>query len=169
MSIILNSNLQNIKVLIADDERMIQGLVYDVLKQLGFTQITIANSGRQAIELVSKFPFDFIISDWRMKDLDGIDLIRFVRTSPESPNPHIPIILLTGNTESYYVLTARDAGVNEYLIKPFTAEQLVRRIRSLIERPRGFVESPGYRGPDRRHRDAPWPKDSDRRKPKDKK
>lgn len=162
------SQLQNIQVLIVDDEKMIQRLVYDVLAQLGFRQITVASSGRQAIKLVATKPFDFIISDWRMQDLDGIDLIEFVRKAPESQCPHVPVILLTGNTEAHYVLRARDAGVNEYLIKPFAAEQLVKRIRSIIERPRPFVEAKNYRGPDRRHRDAPPSDGNDRRKPRPK-
>lgn len=163
-----NNHLEKIQVLIVDDELTIQRLVYDVLMQLGFRFVSVANSGRKAIELVSRMPFDFIITDWRMGDLDGIDLIRFVRTSPELPRPHIPIILLTGNTEARYVLTARDAGVNEYLIKPFTAEQLIKRIRAIIERPRAFVEASTYRGPDRRHREAPPPGGRNRRKKRDK-
>lgn len=164
-----SGQLQDIKILVADDERMMQALVSDVLRHLGFKKITLANSGRQAIDLASRFPFDFIITDWRMGDMDGIDLIRFLRKSPDLPNHKVPIILLTGNTESHYVLTARDAGVNEYIIKPFTAEQLVKRIRAIIEKPRSFVQAPGYKGPDRRHRDAPWPKGKDRRTPKNKK
>jgi CheY-like chemotaxis protein len=162
------NRLEKIQVLICDDEKLMQRLVYDVLAKLGFRSITIANSGRKAIELIRKQPFDFIISDWRMQDLDGIDLLRYVRTAADSPAPHIPVILLTGNTEAHYVLTARDSGVNEYLIKPFTAEQLVRRIRSIVERPRPFVEAPTYSGPDRRHHDLPPPHGNDRRKRKPK-
>lgn len=160
----LLSHLQSISVLIADDEKMIQRLVYDVLTQLGFRKITVASSGRQAIEQLRQQSFDFVITDWRMKDMEGIDIIRFVRTSPDSPNPRMPIIMLTGNTEAHYVFTARDAGVNEYLIKPFTADQLVRRIRSIIEKPRSFVEAPGYKGPDRRHREVDPPDGNDRRR-----
>jgi DNA-binding response OmpR family regulator len=166
MSLQTFSHFLNIQVLIADDERMIQRLVYDVLTQLGFRNITVASSGRQAIEHLKRQPFDFVITDWRMKDMEGIDIIRFVRSSPESPNPRIPIIMLTGNTEAHYVFTARDAGVNEYLIKPFTAEQLVRRIRAIIEKPKAFVEAPAYKGPDRRHRAEDPPQGNDRRRSK---
>lgn len=164
----MSNQLEKLQVLIADDEKMFLRLVYDVLKQLGFRHITVAHSGRKAIELASSQPFDFIISDWRMGDLDGIDLIRFVRSSGEALNPRVPIILLTGNTEAHYVLTARDAGVNEYVIKPFTAEQLVKRIRSIIEKPRRFIDAPTYKGPDRRYHNIPPPNGVDRRKRKDK-
>ena len=138
--------------------------MYDVLTKLGFRQITVANSGRQAMELVAKESFDFIITDWRMKDLDGIDLIRFVRTNPRALNSRIPIILLTGNTEVRDVTEARDAGVNEYIIKPFSAEQLVKRIRSIVQRPKSFVETKIYKGPDRRHHNIHPPQGIDRRR-----
>lgn len=158
------SQLGNIQVLIVDDERTFSRLVYDVLSSLGFRNITVATSGRQAIDLASRQPFDLIISDWQMGDLDGIDLVEFVRTSPQSLSPHVPIIMLTGNTEAHYVLRARDAGIHEYLIKPFTSQQLVKRIRQIIERPRPFVLSPGYKGPERRHSDKLPPGAPDRRK-----
>ncbi|MEJ0063703.1 MAG: response regulator [Alphaproteobacteria bacterium] len=161
-------SLKDIRVLTVDDERLIRDLVRDVLMSLGFRDITQLNSGRQAIDAVSTFSFDFIITDWRMKDLDGIDLIRYVRRSPQCRCPHVPIILLTGNTEAHYVLEARDAGVNEYMIKPFSAEQLVRRIRSIIEKPRSFVVTPTYSGPDRRRSNQPPPQGRDRRKRKPK-
>jgi len=162
----MKNRLEKIKVLICDDEKLMLRLIYDVLAKLGFRSITIANSGRKAIELIKKESFDFIISDWRMNELDGIDVINFVRKSADSPCPHIPIILLTGNTEAHYVTEARDAGVNEYLIKPFTAEQLVKRIRAIIERPRAFIKSPAFRGPERRHHDAPPPDGVNKRKRK---
>ena len=159
-----HSQLENIRVLIAEDDKMMQTLIQEVLKQLGFTSLTATASGRAAIELLERFDFDLVISDWRMKDMDGIDIIRFVRRDPKARYFRIPIILLTGNTEAHYVLQARDAGVNEYIIKPFTAEQLARRIRNLIEKPRGFVAAPIYSGPDRRHRRAAPPVGQERRK-----
>jgi len=166
----INNQLQKISVLIVDDEKLIQRLVYDVLIKLGFRSITVANSGRRAMELVTQQKFDFVITDWRMDDLDGIDFLNFVRTAPDSPCPRIPVILLTGNTDVGDVIRARDAGVNEYIIKPFSAEQLVKRIRAVIENPRSFVEAPNYRGPERRHRAEEPPDGADRRKnPKGKK
>ena len=158
------NQLHNFKVLIVDDEKTINKLVCDVLLRLGFIDITTANSGRKAIELVKVTKFDFIISDWRMDDLDGIDLVKYLRTSPETS--HLiatPIIMLTGNTEAHYVITALNAGVNGYLIKPFSAEQLVRRIRNVIEHPWPFVIAPTYRGPDRRRQNKGAPGNIERR------
>lgn len=163
-----SNQLSALRVLIADDEKTIQRLVYDVLLSLGFKDITVANSGRQAIDLASKQKFDFMITDWCMSDMDGIDLVRFVRSSPESAHPMTPIIMLTGNTEAKYVMAALNAGINGYLIKPFSAAQLVRRIRTVIEHPRQSVISPNYRGPDRRHTNKGPPGGGERRTPRKK-
>lgn len=159
-----HNTLSALQVLIVDDEKLMHKLVCNVLTSLGFRDITTANSGRQAMGLVTQKRFDFIITDWRMGDLDGIDVVHFIRTSPDAQNPTMPIIMLTGNTEARYVITALNAGINGYVIKPFSAEQLVRRIRAVIENPRQYVLSPHYRGPDRRHNDLPPPGGIERRK-----
>jgi two-component system chemotaxis response regulator CheY len=157
-------NLSNFTILIVDDERLIQNLVSNVLTSLGFTKIIPASSGRKAIEHSINTKFDFIITDWRMEDLDGIDLVRQVRSNSYNPNHKTPIIMLTGNTEAYYVKTAISAGINSYLLKPFTAEQLIKRIRTLIEFPQDFVVCKAYKGPDRRRANFPMPGNIERRK-----
>ena len=161
-------NLSQFKILIVDDERLIQRLVYDVLTSLGFINVTVANSGRKALEHVAKTKFDFVITDWRMEDMDGIEIVRGVRGDPHCLNYTTPIIMLTGNTEAYYVKTAIGAGVNAYLLKPFSAEQLVKRIRTIIEFPRDFVVSKQYTGPDRRHGNQPPIAGIERRAPRKK-
>jgi DNA-binding response OmpR family regulator len=161
-----SGNFSNFQVLIVDDERLIQKLVNDVLTSLGFTNVTVANSGRKAIELVKDNKYDFMILDWCMHDMDGIDVVRSVRGTPNSPNRTTPIIMLTGNSEAHYVKTAIGAGINGYVIKPFSADQLVKRIRAIIESPTGFIISKKYTGPDRRRTDQPPPGGIERRKPK---
>ena len=156
--------LETLTVLVVDDAAMIRKLVREVLKSLGFVNIVEANSGRQAIQLLTNTNFDFIITDWRMPDMDGIEIVRHVRGERNK----IPIVMLTGNTEAYYVKTAIGAGVNGYLLKPFSAEQLVKRIRTLIETPRDFVMSKKYTGPDRRRVSLPPPTGVDKRKRKKK-
>ena len=163
-----SNRLSQIRVLLVDDEMQILRLVRDVLMELGFQDITLAHDGREGIAFAKTQRFDFIITDWRMPDIEGIELIRFVRSSPESLSPRVPIIMLSGNTEATYVLQARDAGVNEYVIKPFTAEQLVRRLRAIIEKPRSFVEAPKYRGPNRRWHEVDNAFPLERRKNRDK-
>ncbi|MDD4616592.1 MAG: response regulator [Alphaproteobacteria bacterium] len=158
------NRLQNFNILVIDDEFLIQNLVRCVLQNLGFTNITLANNGRKAQDLILNQRFDIIITDWRMDDLDGIDVINFVRKSRNSDYYKTPIIMLTGNTEDYYVKTAIDAGINAYLIKPFTAAELVKRIRAVIEFPGDFIISKTFTGPDRRHYIEPPPEGLDRRR-----
>ena len=160
---VTHKKLQDIRILIADDDKLILRLITDVLNHLGFSDTTHANTGREAINLIKRQKFDFVITDWRMPDLEGIGLIQFIRSSGECPSPRIPIILLTGNAGSNYIYQARDAGVTEYMIKPFSAQQLVRRIKAIIENPRSFIEAPSYNGPNRRFHDTEFLHEIDRR------
>jgi DNA-binding response OmpR family regulator len=89
--------------------------------------------------------------------------VRLVRTGKDSPNPFVPIIMLTGHTEMHRVIEARDAGVHEFLAKPISAKGLYSRVKSIIERPRPFIRAGLYFGPDRRRRQIDW-KGPERRK-----
>jgi CheY-like chemotaxis protein len=87
-----------------------------------------------------------------MAPMDGLALTRFLRTSPASPDPFLPIIMITGFADRERVHAARDAGVTEFLVKPISAAALFSRIYSIIANPRPFVRIGGYFGPDRRRR-----------------
>lgn len=158
------NRLEDLQLLLVDDEKQMSRLLSDVLGNLGFKDFTIANDGQAAIDFVKERTFDFIVTDWRMPNVEGIELVRFVRFNARCRCPHVPIIMLSGNTELRYICEARDAGVNEYVIKPFSASQLVRRIKSIIERPRCFVETMTYHGPNRRWHNTPIRYTDDRRK-----
>src|SRR5690606_23036594 len=93
-----------------------------------------------------------VIADWMMKPMNGIAFTERVRTDKKSPNPYVPIILMTGFSERRRVIEARDAGVTEFLVKPFTARDLYKRIVQVIERPRQFVRAENFFGPDRRRK-----------------
>ena len=94
---------------------------------------------------------DIIISDWA-PELDGISFIERVRKDPNSPNPYVPIIVCSGNTERRQVIAARDAGMSEYLVKPVSPKSIYSRICSVLENDRVFVRNGKYFGPDRRRR-----------------
>jgi two-component system chemotaxis response regulator CheY len=101
-----------------------------------------------------------------MKPMDGLEFSRAVRTAENSPNPFLPIIMITGHTEKHQVEAARDAGVTEFLVKPITAQSLFSRIAEIVERPRAFVRCEAYFGPDRRRRAVesyagPWRRHDD--------
>ncbi len=99
-------------------------------------------------------PVDLALIDWEMKPVNGIDLVRRIRTDPNSLNTFMPIIMVSGHSEIGNIVYARDAGVTEYLVKPISAKTLLSRINNVIEHPRRFVRIGKYFGPDRRRRDA---------------
>src|SRR5690606_3649140 len=92
-----------------------------------------------------------------------LNFIQFIRTSPDSPNRYVPIVMLTGHTDREEVEAARDMGITEFASKPFTAKPLTDRIMRIIENPRSFIITNRYTGPDRRRRDLPPPAAGDRR------
>ncbi|MEO5375671.1 MAG: response regulator [Alphaproteobacteria bacterium] len=156
-------NLERLNFLIVDDNKHMRALVKTILHALGSKNVTEAADGADAFKELRVFPADIIICDWNMSPLDGMDFVRLVRTGKDSPNPFVPIIMLTGHTEMSRVLEARDAGVHEFLAKPISAKGLYSRLRSIIENPRAFIRTSLYFGPDRRRRQVDW-KGKERRK-----
>lgn len=159
-----NYNIERLNFLVVDDNEHMRALLRSILHALGTKTIHEASNGEEAFEEFKIFPVDIIICDWEMSPIDGIEFARLVRTDEESPNPFVPIIMLTGHTELSKVTESRDAGINEFLAKPISATSLYFRIRSLIEHPREFVKTKTYFGPDRQRKQLPW-KGDDRRKP----
>jgi len=157
-------NLERLNFLIVDDNKHMRALVTSILHALGVKNCIDASDGADAFKELRHFPADIIICDWNMDPLDGLDFTRLVRTGKDSPNPFVPIIMLTGHTEMNRVVEARDAGVNEFLAKPISAKGLYSRVRSIIERPRPFVRAGLYFGPDRRRRANPSYMGPERRK-----
>lgn len=158
-------NLKNLRFMIVDDNAHMRSLLRVILSALGCKNSNIheADSGESAFQKLSSVKVDIIITDWRMSPVSGIEFVRQLRLSEDSPDPFLPVILLTGHTEMKRVLTARDAGVNEFLAKPVAPKELYTKIRSIIENPRPFVKTETYFGPDRRRRDMPF-EGEDRRK-----
>ena len=157
-------NIERINFLVVDDNRHMRSLVKTILHSLGSKAVTEAEDGADAFREMRTFPADIIICDWNMEPLDGLDFVRLVRTGADSPNPFVPIIMLTGHTEMNRVAEARDAGVNEFLAKPISARALYSRIREVIQHPRPFVRTRMFFGPDRRRRQDPAYKGPERRK-----
>ena len=156
-------NLERLNFLVVDDNKHMRALVKTILHALGAKSVLEAADGADAFKELRHFPADIIICDWNMSPLDGLDFVRLVRTGKDSPNPFAAIIMLTGHTEMHRVIEARDAGVHEFLAKPISAKGLYSRVRSIIERPRAFVRTPTYFGPDRRRRQMDY-KGKERRK-----
>ena len=157
------NNLERLNFLVVDDNKHMRALVTTVLHALGARNVVEAADGADAYEELRRFSADIIVCDWNMAPLDGLDFVRLVRTGHDSPNPFAAIIMLTGHTEMDRVLEARDAGVHEFLAKPISAKALYSRIRAIIERPRAFIRTASYFGPDRRRRQTDF-KGEDRRR-----
>ena len=127
-----------------------QILLKSLLETFGIKHILSAKDGDEGFAIFQKESPDLVITDWMMKPVDGISLARRMRNDHMSPNQFVPIILMTGFSEKRRVMQARDAGVTEFLVKPFNARDLYRRIAQIIEKPRQFVRSEDFFGPDRR-------------------
>lgn len=130
-------------------------LVASVLETMDVGSVYTAESGEEGFEKFRKYNPDIVITDWHMEPMDGIALAKEIRTNMLSPNRMVPIILITGYSAYKRVEDARDAGVTEFLVKPFSANDLAKRIGYVINKPRDFIDAPHYFGPDRRRKADP--------------
>lgn len=148
--------LENVRFLVVDDNMFIRTTVRLVLKAMGSRDVEEAINGEEALDRIALAQPDIVIVDWEMDPVNGIQLVRKIRGAQDTPYAFLPIIMLTGHSEEARVATARDAGVNEFVVKPFSAQGLFTRIQTVIERPRPFVKVEGYFGPDRRRKRKPY-------------
>ena len=119
-----------IKVLIVDDQNSVRQMTRMALEEIGFRHIQEAENGVQAMETAAVQPLDLIISDYNMPEMDGLGLLRAVRGHPVARK--VPFIMLTGRGDRELVVKAAQAGVNNYLVKPFTAAILRGKIEQVI-------------------------------------
>ena len=142
-------------MLLVDDNHHMRVLLTEILRAIGVRQVFEANDGAEALQTMRTHQIDIIMTDLAMQPLDGIDFVRLLRNSPDSPNPMAPVIMITGHSTQKRVQEARDVGVNEFLSKPVTARGVLERIAQVVDNPRSFVRAPAYFGPDRRRRADP--------------
>jgi len=155
--------LANIKFLIVEDNKFMQTVVRRVLSALNAGEVRECSDGADALKILKTFPADIVITDWAMEPIDGIDLTKMIRTAGDSVNPYVPIIMLTAHSEMNRIVEARDSGVNEFVVKPISVNALFSRIQKVIERPRPFIRTSSFFGPDRRRKSLPYT-GQDRRK-----
>jgi len=173
----LSELLSSINVLIVDNNEKASELMGEILKKLGFTSLHFAQDGFQALESLKKHHMDLVITDWELRPItreaanltpansgandpllpvDGGSFVKFVRMDGSSPDPYIPIIMLTGRALLNNIEYARDAGVNEILIKPVVVDTLCRRIIMIVDDSRPFITAKKYKGPCRRRKSLPY-------------
>jgi two-component system chemotaxis response regulator CheY len=159
------NSYENLKALIVEDNAHMRALLRSLLQALGIRSIHESNDGASGFaELCARNP-DIVLTDLSMAPTDGIALTNQIRKG-SSPNPYVPIIMVTGHTKRARVEAARDAGVTEFLAKPITVQNLTARLMEIVERPRPFVRCGSYFGPERRRRKletytGPWRRKED--------
>lgn len=119
-----------ISILVVDDQRIMQRHIVASLQQLGFSKVETADNGRAAMERLEKQHFDFVISDWMMPEMDGLELVTAMRAHPK--HKAIPVIMASTWPGTDQQQIAKDAGANDYLVKPFKVEALKTAIDSLV-------------------------------------
>ncbi len=120
----------NMNVLVVDDYKTMLRILRNLLSQLSFTNIDEATDGSMALQKLRQADFGLVISDWNMEPMTGIQLLREVRADDKLK--HIPFIMITAESKSENVISAKEAGVSNYIVKPFNAETLKSKLVSVL-------------------------------------
>lgn len=139
-----------LRLLFVDDAAHTRLLLREILRGSGLTHIQIVESAAAAFAAIVAQPPDIAFTDWEMPERSGIELIHDIREHPASPDPLLPVILLTANSDKEHVIAARDAGASGYVMKPITLGHILERVVDVVTKPNLFVFSAGYKGPERR-------------------
>jgi len=123
---------KNMKVLVVDDFSTMRRIVKNLLRDLGFTNIQEADDGSTALPMLQNGDFDFVVTDWNMPGMQGIDLLKAIRA--DSSLAHIPVLLITAEAKKEQIIMAAQAGVNGYIVKPFTAGTLKTKLDKIFAR-----------------------------------
>lgn len=145
-----------VRFLVVDSNRLFLDMIKDVLSMMGATTVMRALDVEKAKRYLREESIDIVVTEWNLEGQTGVDLLDYIRNSPDSPNRVLPIIMLTASSEQDFVLAARDRGVTEFLAKPFTVQKFYDRLVAVIARPRSFVDAESYFGPDRRRRQVDY-------------
>ena len=123
---------KDIKILVVDDFSTMRRIIKNLLRDLGFQNITEADDGKTALPILKQGGIEFLVTDWNMPGMTGIELIGEVRKDPNLA--HIPILMVTAEAKREQIIAAAQAGVNGYVVKPFTATVLKEKIEKIFER-----------------------------------
>jgi two-component system, chemotaxis family, chemotaxis protein CheY len=123
--------MPSLKILIVDDSITIRRIITNALKTVGFTDTTEASNGREALEKLVTGKVDFIITDWNMPEMNGLDLIKEIRANPVYSS--MPILMITTRGTEHDVVEALQAKVNSYIMKPFTPQELKEKIEGILK------------------------------------
>lgn len=150
-------DFSKLRIMAVEDSAHMRGLVRRLLESYGITDIVLHADARIALQDLPASMPDILILDFAMEPMDGLAMTRAVRLDPDSPNPYIPIVMMTAYTEHHRIVAARDAGVTEIVAKPLSVASLFSRLIAVVDRPRAFIRIKSYFGPDRRRRQIAFP------------
>ena len=153
-----------LRFLVIDDNAHMRRMLRTLLYGFGVREVQEAEDGAAGLEAFNQHSPDVIITDWSMPIFDGIELTQMIRQPGANPNPYVPIIMVTGHSDKQRVVSARDAGVTEFLAKPISAKSLYERLVNVVANPRPFIKTKTYFGPDRRRNVNPNYAGTERRK-----
>jgi len=120
------------KILIVDDFSTMRRIIKNLLRDLGFTNTVEADDGNTAVPILKAGGIDFLVTDWNMPGMQGIDLLRYVRADEKLSK--MPVLMVTAEQKREQIIEAAQAGVNGYIVKPFTAATLKEKIDKIFER-----------------------------------
>ncbi|WP_298440412.1 chemotaxis response regulator CheY [uncultured Ferrimonas sp.] len=123
---------KNMKILIVDDFSTMRRIIKNLLRDLGFNNTQEADDGSTALPMLQNGDFDFVVTDWNMPGMQGIDLLRAIRADDNLK--HLPVLMVTAEAKREQIIMAAQAGVNGYIVKPFTATTLKEKLEKVFER-----------------------------------
>ncbi len=144
-------DFSNISVLVAEYNNYMRQTIRSILRTFNIGDIIEMQNPDDAWDMFCATPPDVVFADWA-PGFNGMGLLQKIRRDPKSPNPFVPIIVVTSMSDKKNVLTARDLGMTEFLAKPFSPKQIFLRLRIVAEQPRAFIKTGNFFGPDRRRR-----------------
>lgn len=166
--------LMRINVLVVISSQKAAELIRSLFIQLGFRDIFIAIDASEAVQILREIDINLIVADADLKisregvsedkaklipgkelNLSGVQFIQRLRHAPNSPTPFIPVLMLMDRAQQDQILIARDAGVNDIVLKPMEARDFCQRVIQVIDKPRNFITSTNYKGPCRRRKGSP--------------
>ena len=120
------------RFLVVDDFSTMRRIVRNLLKELGFANVDEAEDGAVALQKLKSSPFDFVVTDWNMPNMDGLTLLQTIRRTPQLK--HLPVLMITAEAKKENIIAAAQAGASGYVVKPFTAATLAEKLDKIFEK-----------------------------------
>ena len=163
----ISADFSRLRFLVIDDNAHMRRILRTMLHSFGIRDVLEAGDGATGLEAFMHLSPDIVVTDWEMPIFDGLEFTQMIRQPGVTGNPQVPIVMVTGDFDKKRIISARDAGVTEFLAKPVSTRALHQRIVSIVKNPRPFVASKTYFGPDRRRNARAMYSGEERRRPSD--